>query len=56
MVLLSLFQQNANLENSEQYESISTFMTPNEFLMLVVLLSPGLVLSIIIMVTFAEGG
>jgi hypothetical protein len=31
-------------------------MTPNELLMLVVLLSPGILLSIIVMVTFAEGG
>ncbi len=31
-------------------------MTPHELLMLVVLLSPGLLLSVIIMVTFAAGG
>jgi len=31
-------------------------MTPHELLMLVLLLSPGLLLSVIIMVTFAAGG
>ncbi len=31
-------------------------MTPNELLMLVVLLSPGILLSVLIMLAFAAGG
>lgn len=31
-------------------------MNPHEFLMLVLLLSPGLLLSIVIMLSFAAGG
>lgn len=31
-------------------------MTPHDLLLLVLLLSPGLLLSVLVMVTFAKGG
>ncbi len=40
----------------ECHEIKVRIMTPNELLMLVVLLSPGILLSVLIMLAFAAGG